>query len=419
MRLQAPARGPAGTERPGPPRHAVLHVGTAQAPLGFAITGLGAVLVLLARDLDVPVERLAWLSATFGLGLMAIAPLGPLLLRGGPHRALRAGALVTAAGCALLAVAPDLPPAVIGAMLLGAGGAAIVLATPAMVSGPGEAVAIGRVIAASSAASVLAPAGLGLVDALGADGRLAMLAAGPPLLVVAVAARRPAVKHAEPGHPAAGREELAHPATGREELAHPATGREELGHPATGQAPRVRAGQVGRRWLRVVLSVSVEFCFTVWGVARLHATGVPTGTAAILGSAFPVGMAAGRLAGPALLGRVPLVPLGALTAAAGASVVSAADRPGVVAAALLVAGCGVATLYPVTLADLVATPNLAAAHAASLGALASGVAVTGAPFALAAVAGATGLRAAFLITLPLIAALMLLSRSHPASREGE
>jgi MFS family permease len=359
----------------------VLQVATAQAPLGFAITGLGAVLVLLARDLDLPVERLAWLSATFGLGLLVIAPLGPLLLRGGPRRALRAGALATGAGCALLAVAANLPVAVAGALLLGVGGAAIVLATPAMLTGPHAALDISRVIAVSSTASVLAPAGLGAVDALGVNGRLALLVAVPPLAVLAVVAR-----------PAAG------PQDHRPEVPR--------------QRPRL--SQVARRWLRVLLSVSVEFCFTIWGVARLRDTGLPTAAAALLGTAFPVGMAVGRLAGPALLGRVPMVPLGGLTAAAGAVVVSAVDRPGLVTAALVVAGAGVATLYPVTLADLVATPHLAASHAASLGALASGAAIVGAPVALAAVAGTVGLRAAFLITLPLIALLLGLSR--PAGR---
>jgi hypothetical protein len=150
----------------------------------------------------------------------------------------------------------------------------------------------------------------------------------------------------------------------------------------------------------------VEFCFTIWAVARLRDTGVSTATAAVLGAAFPVGMATGRLLGPSLLGRVPMVPLAGVTTAVGAIVVSAVDRPAVVTGALVVAGIGVATLYPVTLADLVSTPNLAASHAASLGALASGAAILGAPVALAAVAGALGLRAAFLITLPLIALLL-------------
>jgi hypothetical protein len=73
-----------------------------------------------------------------------------------------------------------------------------------------------------------------------------------------------------------------------------------------------------------------------------------------------------------------------------------------------VAGAGVATLYPVALAGLVDTPRLSAAHAASLGALASGTAVPAAPAALARLADVVELRPAFLITLPLLAALLVL-----------
>jgi hypothetical protein len=76
----------------------------------------------------------------------------------------------------------------------------------------------------------------------------------------------------------------------------------------------------------------------------------------------------------------------------------------------VVAGAGVAILYPVALAGLVATPRLGAAHAASLGALASGTAILAAPAALARLADVVELRLAFLITLPLLAALLLLRR---------
>ena len=84
----------------------VRQAGIAQATLGYAITGLGACIVLLAADLDLPPARLAWLPATFGFGLLVMALTGPLLLRPGPRPALTGGSLLTAGGVTLLALAP-------------------------------------------------------------------------------------------------------------------------------------------------------------------------------------------------------------------------------------------------------------------------------------------------------------------------
>jgi MFS family permease len=172
--------------------------------------------------------------------------------------------------------------------------------------------------------------------------------------------------------------------------------------------------RVARGWARVVLAVAVEFCFVIWAVARLLDSGLSIATAALLGSAFPIGMAVGRAVGPVhLRGWSPIVP-GGLLAIGGTLLVSLFDAPSVVTAGLVVAGIGVAPLYPVTLAALVATPGLSQARLAALGASASGVAILLAPAMLAALAGVVDLRTAFLITVPLLAALFLVSR--PLSR---
>jgi MFS family permease len=90
--------------------------------------------------------------------------------------------------------------------------------------------------------------------------------------------------------------------------------------------------------------------------------------------------------------------------------VSLFDSPVLVALGLVVAGLGVAPLYPVTLASLVATPGLSSARLAAIGALASGTAILVAPAVLAVLARVVDLRTAYLVTLPLIAVLFLLSR---------
>jgi MFS family permease len=428
----------AAPARPG----VVLRVGTAQAALGFALTGLGACLVLLARDLDLPTSRLAGLSITFGAGLVVIAALGPMLLRAGVRPAFAGGTLTLAAGVALLAVAPTLALAVVAGLLVGVGGAALVLVTPALLAGPRAAADLARVTAASSTASVVAPATIGALDAAGAGGRLAVLLAVPPLLLLAATSRRltppppPPVGSPAPDTPApdapapdtpapdapapAGAASL--PTVAALRAAPPHSGARQAAalvpaHPVARPAVTATAGplrsEVFRRWARMVLSVAVEFCFTFWAVARLHETGMSAASAAVLGTAFPVGMAAGRLAGPLLLSRLPMVPVSVAVTTAGAVLTAWADHPAAITAALTLAGAGIATLYPITLADLTATPRLTPAHAASLGALASGTAILTAPAALAALAGTIPLSSAFLITLPLLAALLLL-RPRPA-----
>ncbi|WP_306214878.1 MFS transporter [Actinoplanes sp. RD1] len=356
----------------------VRQAALAQGSIGFAITGLGACLVLLAQDLQVRPEQLAWLPTTFGAGLLAVAPIGPSLLRRGSRPALVGGALLIAAGAILLATATTVPVAAAGALLLGVGGAAFVLVTPAMLAGPSAAGRLTTVIGLSSAASVVAPLAIGGWDTTGiGTGRLALLLVVPPLaMLIADACRRPV-----PLPPAAG----------------------------TSPASAV-SWPVARRWAVVVLAVSVEFCFTIWGVARLTGAGASTGAAALLGTAFPFGMACGRLAGPWLLSRLPVVVTGALVTGVSTLAVVVAGSPALVAAGLAGAGLGVATLYPVTLARLVATPGLSRAHAASVGAFASGTAIVAAPAALARLADVADLRLAYLVTLPLLAAMLLLHR---------
>jgi MFS family permease len=178
----------------------------------------------------------------------------------------------------------------------------------------------------------------------------------------------------------------------------------------------------------VVLAVSVEFCFVIWAVARLLATDVPAGTAALLASAFPIGMAVGRTIGPENLRRLvrpvnlrrgsALLPGGVL-AAAGTLLVTTFDSPVMVTVGLALAGLGVATLYPIVLADLISIPGVSPAHLASLSAFASGTAILLAPAALAALAGILDLRTAFLIPLPLLAILLLIHRpTRPAVHQS-
>ena len=360
-------------------------VAVGQAAIGFSLSGTGAVLALLAVDLDRSPQSLGWLASAFGVGLLLVAATGPGLLRLGAHLVLRCGALGVAAGAVLLAVAHSTVTAGIGAAATGLGGALVVLATPALLRGEGQAARLSRVIGASSAAGVLAPLGLGSVDLLTGDGRLALLLVVPPTLLIALRrAPRP-----EP------------PDTTARPIA------------------AVTTSGVLRPWAAIAFAVAAEFCFVVWSVTRLQDAGLGAGAAAAASTTFPVGLAVGRFAAPALAGQVPMLPLGLATAALATVVLVAADQPWVLVVAVLLAGLGVGPLYPLTLARLVARPGLGASASASLGAAASGTAILLAPAGLAVLAGSVGFRLAYLAALPLLGGVLLTSADRaPAARRG-
>lgn len=385
MTAQAPAE--AGS------RSDEIRIGIALSAMGFVLAGLGACVAILARDLHEPTDRLALLSSGFAVGLMVVAVVGPRMLRRWPMPTVLAlGSVVCAVGAVLIAVAPSYVVAIAGGLFVGLGGALLVLVAPLMLNGPTAASRLSRVNAVASGTGILAPLAIGTLDSLGPTGRLAMLAAAPPLLLLALLSRRSKQTPQAEEPPVAVLIDSA-----------PAVG-------LVGKWGRRVVVDVGVGWLRVVLAVAVEFCFVVWAVARLVASGLPTATAALLGSAFPIGMAVGRAIGPIRLnGWSPVLPSSVL-AAAGTLLVSLFDVPAVVAAGLVVAGLGVAPLYPVTLAALVATPGISSARLAAVGALASGTAILVAPALLAVLARVLDLRTAYLITLPLLAVLFLLSR---------
>jgi MFS family permease len=396
-------------------RRIVRQVGFAQAALGFTVNSLGACLVLLARDLGTHPGELAWLSSSFGAGLLVVGAAGRLVLRPGPRPALLAAALVAAAGAALLAVAPTAPSAAAGALLLGLGAAGLVLVTPALLHGPDAAARLARANAAASVSALLGPPAIGALDAAGANGRLALLLVVPPLLFLAADARprRPAApghSPAEEGH----RGNHGSPAGGgRGDHGTPAgeggTGKHDspLGEGDGGRRGSPVTWRAAGAWAAIVVGVSMEFCFTIWATARLQDAGLAAGAAAAAASAFLVGMAAGRLAAPRLIGRgVPVVPLGCGLTAAGTLVVALTGTAVPVVTGLAVAGLGIAPFYPVLLARLVQVPGLMAARSAAYGALASGTAILAAPAALATLGTALDLRTAFLVTvLPLAAVL--------------
>jgi MFS family permease len=173
---------------------------------------------------------------------------------------------------------------------------------------------------------------------------------------------------------------------------------------------RATPARVLLRWLSMVVAVCPEFAFVVWGAARLSDSGLDVAGATAAAVAFPIGMGMGRFLAPRFIDRVPVVTIGALVGIAGGLVVAAPVSPVLVALAMGLAGLGIAALYPVSLARLVSAPGLGLELGSALAAVASGTAIILSPILLDALAMRVGLRTGFLVVVPALLAVILLSR---------
>ncbi|HEY3337016.1 MAG TPA: MFS transporter [Propionicimonas sp.] len=378
--------GSGGERRTGGPwwTGVAFRVNLAMANVGFYVSSIGVVIVVLAGDLGLPLAQLAWVGSTFGYGLLAMALAGPFVLKLGPNRVLALSAAALGIGSVLLAFSAGAMPAYVGAVLQGVGAAGLVLVSPGLVHGADAEKKLTQANAAASVAGILAPLLLGLAAVTRLGGRLPLLLMAAAMAVLAVVAFL------------AGREQQA------------------AEHVATEAPPTpLSRWETARRWLALVSAVAVEFCFVVWGVARLTTMGIDRGQAALIATAFPLGMAVGRLLGSWLISKLPMVTVGAAVTAGGTLMVVLVDNWFAVGLGQFLAGLGLATLYPILLARLMHTPGLRPELGASLGALASGTAITVAPAVLAVLATVVDLRIAFLLPLPiLILMLFLYGRPH-------
>ena len=349
--------------------------------MAFLLNGLGAVLVPLQKELHVSRGEVAFYPSLFAVGLVVIGLAGgPLVGRIGRAAALRlaiAGLLVGG----LLIAAPAQIATFFGAVLLGLGSALLIQLVPAVLAAirpHAPAAVIGEANALASAASVLAPLAVATSLAAGLGWRPGYLAI--PLVALA-AMTLPAWRLALPNRPAS----------------------------VPGRHSGAPAPMIGR-WFDLVIAVSVEFCFVFWAASAFIAWDrASLSQAPALASLFLVGMAVARTMSARIIGRIPdprFLILGC-TALAGLGFVLfwAAPVLALGAAGLLVAGLGVALLYPTTVSRVIAAWPRAPDRAAARAALGSGVAIGIAPFVLAQLSDRIGLRAAFLIVPALLVVL--------------
>jgi fucose permease len=361
--------------------HAVWLLYGVFACMSFLLNGMGAVLAPLQKEIHVSRGEVAFYPSLFAAGLIVVGLAGgPFVSRIGRAVALRISITGMLLG-GLLIAAPARFATLLGALLLGLGAALLIQLVPAVLAAlhpRAPAAAIGEVNGLASAAAVLAPLAVSGALAAGLGWRAGYLAI--PLLMLA-AITLPAWRLVLPDAP----------------------------NPAADSRSGAPAPMLGR-WVDLLLAVSVEFCMIFWAASAViawdHASLVQ---APALASLFLVGMAVARAMSVRIIRRIPepriLVLACVAGATAGFALFWAAPTLALAAAGLLVAGLAVALLYPTTVSRVVGAWPQAPDRAAARAALASGLAIGGAPFLLAQLSDAIGLRAAFLIVPALLLVL--------------
>ena len=176
-------------------------------------------------------------------------------------------------------------------------------------------------------------------------------------------------------------------------------------------------------WLLLVLGVSIEFSFVVWGSTIVgRRTGVSDADATLLASLFVAGMFGGRAAVGRGFGgrRSPRLVLsaGLIMAMLGAGLVWISTEPALSALGLFLGGVGTAGLWPVGLAVAFASSPGAQLEASARATLGSGLAVLVAPSALGLASDAIGVVSAWLIIIALAAVALAVLAVTPRQPTG-
>ena len=176
--------------------------------------------------------------------------------------------------------------------------------------------------------------------------------------------------------------------------------------------PRTAPGRLPagywRWWTALLFGVAAEFAVLLWAAddARQRLD-LGVGAAALAPSAFLLGMGMVRAFGARLVvGRLrgPVFRRAALLAVTAFVLYRATDVVPVALLGLVLVGCGIGLLYPVSLAGAMATAPGLAAQASTRSALASGLAIGSGPLALGALADLSGTADASWVVVGLLVA---------------
>ena len=356
----------------------------------FLLNIQGNILPFLQRELALGYGLVALHSSAIAAGMIITGLTGERVIgRLGQRPTLAIGGIGAATGALLLCLAPAAWASIAACFVLGLAGSLIPSVVPAMLAdihGRHRDRALAELSAACYVFAVLAPLAMGASLALGFGWRGAVLAGVVIGLFILVVGRRAEIPDAPP---------------------------------VSGAADRLPAAYWAY-WLLLALVVAIEFCVLLWAPAFLErVVGLAPATAASMAAVFALAMLAGRLAGSALVGRIPPAKLYAASLVVtilGFALYWGGGSPWIAVPGLAVIGLGVALLYPLSLglALEAAGPRGAAASARFM--FAVGLAILTAPFLLGAVADRVGLANAHLV-IPALAVAALLGLAGARSLE--
>jgi MFS family permease len=344
----------------------------------------GPALTLLREELRFSYTLLGVYSALWSGGAV-LAGLGfPLAARTLSRAALLwCSALVAAAGAGVFTFGGGVASTLAGAGTLGLGGTMLLTVTQAILSdrhGSQRERALTEANVGAGACAVLAPVALGALASTPAGWRAAFALPIVGLAALYLRYRREAV-------------------------------------PATAVRPDA---QRHRRlplacWLfagLVAASMAVEFCLVYFGAAQLTAIGLSTTAAATTMSAHYLGILLGRVGGAIATRRpgrsVPVLCASLAITLGGFLLFWLTAVPALAGLGLLLAGLGLANLYPLSLALTLSAASGREDQANARTQLLGGLLVIAAPYLLGTVADHLGLSAAFAIEPVLMGVCLLL-----------
>ncbi|MCZ8102896.1 MAG: MFS transporter [Burkholderiales bacterium] len=342
---------------------------------------IGPALPHLRAELGLRYAEAALHTSAFALGMMLCGLFGERVVRAtGRRAAVWVGAVGMAAGLTLVAFAPTAPISIAGCALMGLVGTLQLVVMPAVISerhGDSRVIAFSEQNILAMTGALIAPLAVAAAVAAG-TWRIAGVVGWIGVIAMALLFLR-----------------VEFPAA-------PAP-------PAKGEA--TLPARYWALWSLLLLTVATEFCMMVWGPSYLEAVlGLPRHLAIVAGAAFPLGMVLGRGAGIVLLRRFPedrfVVPSIAL-AFCGFLLFWKAPTALLALAGLLVAGLGIANLYPCGIALALAAAGRATTAAAARASLGAGFAILSAPLALGALADTVGLAQAYAVVPFLLAAAVV------------
>lgn len=352
---------------------------------GYVLYGLGPGLDALREELEVTRSAIGLAGSAFAIGAVATAfAAPPVLARLGHGTLMRVGLTGLGIGTVMLVAAGHLALAIAATFVMGIAGTLILIVVPLIVEvrqPEARAAALAEANVGASLAGVLAPIAVGLAILADVGWRVGVLVVLAAIALVLFAGSSDL--HEGPVHPI---------------------------------APAVRARiprGYWRWWCLIVLVVGVEFSIVFWAADFLQEeAGVGRGVASVALGLFVAGMATGRFIGGRLAvardARRLLVGALALTCVGFAGFWSTSEAS-VSVVGLAVTGLGVALLYPLSVSLAMASAPGLAEVASIRASLAGGLAVLLAPFALALLADAIGVRSGFLIVVALLAVALTLT----------